>query len=48
MPGRTTGSDEGNWEEFLFRLDEADLSGKRVALFGLDNQQNIMTVLPAP
>ncbi|QSB02811.1 flavodoxin [Methylomonas sp. EFPC1] len=39
IPGRTTGSEEGNWEEFLFRLDEADLSGKRVALFGLGNQQ---------
>jgi len=39
LPGRTTGSEEGNWEEFLFRLDEADLSGKRVALFGLGNQQ---------
>lgn len=39
LPGRTTGSQEGNWEEFLFRLDDADLSGKRVALFGLGNQQ---------
>lgn len=39
LPGRTTGSQEGNWEEFLFRMDEADLSGKRVALFGLGNQQ---------
>lgn len=39
IPGRTTGSEEGNWEEFLFRLDEADLSGKRIALFGLGNQQ---------
>ena len=39
LPGRTTGSQKGNWEEFLFRLDDADLSGKRVALFGLGNQQ---------
>lgn len=39
LPGRTTGSEEGNWEEFLFRLDDADLSGKRIALFGLGNQQ---------
>jgi len=39
LPGRTTGSEEGNWEEFLFRLDESDLSGKRIALFGLGNQQ---------
>ncbi|MDD5579291.1 MAG: flavodoxin [Methylobacter sp.] len=39
LPGRTTGSEFGNWEEFLFRLDESDLSGKRVALFGLGNQQ---------
>ncbi len=39
LPGRTTGSEYGNWEEFLFRLDESDLSGKRIALFGLGNQQ---------
>ena len=39
LPGRTTGSQDGNWEEFLFRLDDSDLSGKRVALFGLGNQQ---------
>lgn len=39
LPGRTTGSEQGNWEEFLFRLDDSDLSGKRVALFGLGNQQ---------
>jgi flavodoxin I len=39
LPGRTTGSEEGNWEEFLFRLDESDLSGKRIALYGLGNQQ---------
>jgi flavodoxin I len=38
LPGRGTGSHEGNWEEFLFRLDDPDLSGKRVALFGLGNQ----------
>ncbi len=39
LPGRTTGSEQGNWEEFLFRPDDSDLSGKRVALFGLGNQQ---------
>ena len=39
IPGRTTGSEEGNWEEFLFRLDEADLTGKRIALYGMGNQQ---------
>jgi flavodoxin I len=38
LPGRTTGSEEGNWEEFIFRLDETDLSGTRIALFGLGNQ----------
>jgi flavodoxin I len=38
IPGRTTGSEEGNWEEFLYRLDETDLSGKRIAMFGLGNQ----------
>ncbi|MGZ8184033.1 MAG: flavodoxin domain-containing protein [Methylobacter sp.] len=39
LPGRTTGREEGNWEEFLFRIDKANLSGKRVVLFGLGNQQ---------
>lgn len=38
LPGRTAGSYGPNWEEFLFRFDEPDLSGKRVALFGLGNQ----------
>ncbi|MFA5982974.1 MAG: flavodoxin [Methylococcaceae bacterium] len=39
LPGRTTGSEEGNWEEFLMRLGTPDLSGKRLALFGLGNQE---------
>ena len=38
IPGRTTGSHEGNWEEFLFRFDEPEFKGKRVAVFGLGNQ----------
>lgn len=38
LPGRSAGSYGANWEEFLYRLDEPDLQGKRVALFGLGNQ----------
>jgi flavodoxin I len=39
MPGLSTGCMEANWEEFAPYLDGADLSGKRVALFGLGNQE---------
>ena len=39
LPGRSTGCVEANWEEFVPYLDDADLSGKRVALFGLGNQE---------
>ncbi|MGZ8239115.1 MAG: flavodoxin [Methylobacter sp.] len=39
LPGLSTGCIEANWEEFMPNLDGADLSGKRVALFGLGNQE---------
>jgi len=39
LPGLATGCMEANWLEFMPRLDGADLSGKRVALFGLGNQE---------
>lgn len=38
LPGRSAGSYGANWEEFLFRFDEPDFKGKRVAVFGLGNQ----------
>lgn len=39
LPGLATGCMEANWAEFIPYLDDADLSGKRVALFGLGNQE---------
>ncbi|AEF98778.1 flavodoxin [Methylomonas methanica] len=39
LPGRDVGCQEANWAEFVPRLDDADLSGKRVALFGLGHQE---------
>lgn len=39
LPGASTGCMEANWEEFVPGLDGADLTGKRVALFGLGNQE---------
>jgi len=39
LPGLATGCMEANWQEFVPYLDGADLSGKRVALFGLGNQE---------
>ncbi len=39
LPGLSTGCVEANWAEFAPYLDDADLSGKRVALFGLGNQE---------
>ena len=34
LPGLATGCQEANWLEFSPYLDDVDLSGKRVALFG--------------
>jgi len=39
LPGRSAGCIEANWEEFLNELQEADLVGKRIALFGLGAQE---------
>ena len=39
LPGLSTGCLERNWQEFVPDLDGTDLSGKRVALFGLGNQE---------
>ncbi|OQK15629.1 flavodoxin [Methyloprofundus sedimenti] len=39
LPGMSVGCMEANWEEFLPRLDDINLSGKRVALFGLGSQE---------
>lgn len=38
LPGKSTGIKEGSWEEFLPKLDNVNLSGKRVALYGLGDQ----------
>ena len=39
LPGRSAGCIEANWEEFLNEAKEMDLSGKRIALFGLGAQE---------
>lgn len=38
LPGRSTDIADGSWEEFLPQIENADFSGKRVALFGLGDQ----------
>ncbi len=38
LPGVATGVQQGSWEEFLLKLENADMSGRRVALYGLGNQ----------
>jgi flavodoxin I len=39
IPGHSAGCLEANWEEFLAKMPQADLSGKRIALFGLGAQE---------
>ncbi len=39
LPGRAVGCQEANWAEFVPYLDGADLSGKKIALFGLGHQE---------
>jgi len=40
IPGRSAGCLEANWEEFLAKMPpNTDLSGKRIALFGLGAQE---------
>jgi flavodoxin I len=39
LPGQSANCIESNWEEFLQQLGKVDLSGKRIALFGLGAQE---------
>lgn len=38
LPGKSTKVKDGSWEEFLPQLENADLSGKRIAIYGLGDQ----------
>lgn len=39
LPGESTGLSQPSWEEFLPQLENADLSGKTIAIFGLGDQK---------
>ncbi|MES9992181.1 MAG: flavodoxin [Candidatus Thiodiazotropha sp.] len=39
LPGKTNGTEESSWEEFLPQLADMDFSGIRIALFGLGDQE---------
>lgn len=39
IPGQTAGCIEKNWEEFLAHFGQPDLTGKRIAFFGLGAQE---------
>lgn len=39
VPGISTGIKAGSWEEFLPQLTDMDFTGKRIALYGLGNQE---------
>lgn len=39
LPGVSTGIKTGSWEEFLPQLKGANFSGKRIALYGLGDQE---------
>lgn len=39
LPGLSSGVKGGSWEEFLPQLNGVDLSGKRIALYGLGDQE---------
>jgi flavodoxin I len=39
LPGASAGCIESNWEEFLKELGKVDLTGKRIAIFGLGAQE---------
>ena len=39
LPGRSSGLSSDSWEEFLPKLEAANLSGKAVALYGLGEQE---------
>ncbi len=38
LPGLTAGGSEASWEEFLPSIENADFTGKTLALFGLGDQ----------
>lgn len=38
VPGTATGVRDGSWQEFFPKLEKLNLSGKRIALYGLGNQ----------
>jgi flavodoxin I len=38
LPGKETGVKDGSWAEFIPQLENKDLSGKRIALYGLGDQ----------
>jgi len=39
LPGLAVGCQEASWADFVPYLDDVDLSGKKVALFGLGHQE---------
>lgn len=39
LPGLSTGLSQPSWEEFLPQLADADLCGKRIAIYGLGDQK---------
>ena len=39
MPGIDTGVKNGSWQEFAGELSAIDLTGKKIALYGLGNQE---------
>ncbi len=39
LPGKTTGNMTESWEEFLPKLTGSDFTGKKVALYGLGDQE---------
>lgn len=38
LPGLSSDCDDESWEEFLPKLEDADLSGKTIAIYGLGDQ----------
>ncbi|WGS85553.1 flavodoxin [Methylomonas sp. UP202] len=39
LPGMAVGCQERSWQEFVPQLEHCDLTGKRIALFGLGHQE---------
>jgi len=40
LPGKVSGNEEASWVEFLQQLKGEDLRGKRIALYGLGDQES--------